>query len=226
MFQGFSDATVDFMWGIRFNNERTWFNAHKEEFITHFQTPMRALATEVYDRMTEAHPKLELTYKVSRIYRDARRLFGRGPYRDCLWFSIHPYTENEGAVPVFWFELSPEDASWGLGFWEAKALTMAKFRARINRDPKAMEKLARALNKQSTFTLEGPEYKRPQGTPPSDLLAPWYRKKSVHLIHSEPISSALYSHELVDRLCADFEFLMPFYRYLSTIDGDPDPRDT
>ena len=36
MFQGFSQETVDFMWGIRFNNERTWFMAHKEEYQKHF----------------------------------------------------------------------------------------------------------------------------------------------------------------------------------------------
>ena len=30
MFTGFTDATVDFLWGIRFNNERPWFEAHKE----------------------------------------------------------------------------------------------------------------------------------------------------------------------------------------------------
>ena len=28
MFEGFSQETVDFMWGIRFNNERGWFEAH------------------------------------------------------------------------------------------------------------------------------------------------------------------------------------------------------
>ena len=27
MFQGYSQETVDFMWGIRFNNERGWFPA-------------------------------------------------------------------------------------------------------------------------------------------------------------------------------------------------------
>lgn len=224
MFQGFSNATVDFMWGIRFNNDRGWFNAHKEEFQTHFHAPMRALAEEVYDRMTEANPELALTYKLSRIHRDARRLFGRGPYRDCLWFSIHPYTENEGAVPVFWFELTPEGASWGLGFWAARPVTMAKLRARMDRDPKTAERLVRRLDKQERFTLSGPEYKRPLGTSSSPLLAPWYRKKSLSLLHEEPISAALYSPALVDRLCADFTFLLPFYRYLSTVDGDPDPR--
>ena len=32
MFQGFTDATVDFMWGIRFNNERGWFMEHKQVY--------------------------------------------------------------------------------------------------------------------------------------------------------------------------------------------------
>ena len=36
MFTGFTDETVDFMWGIRFNNERAWFEAHKEIYLTHF----------------------------------------------------------------------------------------------------------------------------------------------------------------------------------------------
>ena len=41
MFTGFTDETVDFMWGIRFNNERAWFEAHKEIYLTHFYQPMR-----------------------------------------------------------------------------------------------------------------------------------------------------------------------------------------
>ena len=31
MFTGFSDATVDFLWGIRFNNEKPWFEEHKDD---------------------------------------------------------------------------------------------------------------------------------------------------------------------------------------------------
>lgn len=45
MFTGFTDETVDFMWGIRFNNERAWFEAHKEIYLTHFYQPMRELGT-------------------------------------------------------------------------------------------------------------------------------------------------------------------------------------
>ena len=41
MFQGFSQETVDFMWGIRFNNERSWFEAHKSDYQTYFLAPMK-----------------------------------------------------------------------------------------------------------------------------------------------------------------------------------------
>ena len=40
MFTGFTNETVDFMWGIRFNNERNWFEAHKEAYLKHFYQPM------------------------------------------------------------------------------------------------------------------------------------------------------------------------------------------
>src|SRR5699024_2972284 len=89
MFQGFSGDTVDFLWGTRFNNERAWFEAHKEDYRAHLLAPMKELAAEVYDRFTEQCSDLALICKVSRIYRDARRLFGRGPYKDHLWLSIH-----------------------------------------------------------------------------------------------------------------------------------------
>ena len=85
MFTGFTDATVDFMWGIRFNNERAWFEAHKEDYLQSFYRPMKELGAEVYDYISAKRPEDPLVCKVTRIYRDARRLHGRGPYKDHLW---------------------------------------------------------------------------------------------------------------------------------------------
>lgn len=42
MFQGFSQQTNDFLWGIRFNNERSWFEAHKQEYLDYVQSPAPA----------------------------------------------------------------------------------------------------------------------------------------------------------------------------------------
>lgn len=224
-FEGFSDATLDFMWGIRFNNEKAWFEAHKEDYLTHLYRPMKALAEEVYSRVDEKNPKHGLRCKVARIYRDARRLHGNGPYRDNLWFSMEKPVEQWTATPAFWFELTPELCTYGLGYYMAKPLTMAKLRARMDAAPEPMERLTRLLDGNPAFVLEGETYKRPKGEPSRPILLPWYQKKSFSIVHEEKISSALYTRTLVDRLEEAFDFLMPFYDYFITLDGDADPRD-
>ena len=102
-------------------------------------------------------------------------------------------------------------------------LTMAKLRARIDRDPAAMEKLMRKLNRQKELVLETEDYKRPKAAP-SRLLTPWYSKKSFALSHDAPHGEPLWSHDLVDLLLEGYEFLLPYYEYMLSLSGDPDPR--
>ena len=37
----------DSLWGIRFNNERSWFLAHKQDYEAHLLAPTRALGEQV-----------------------------------------------------------------------------------------------------------------------------------------------------------------------------------
>ena len=225
MFTGFTDETVDFMWGIRFNNERTWFEAHKDVYLTQFYQPMRELADELYEFLREQRPDYGLIRKVTRIYRDARRLHGRGPYKESLWFSVEQPSEQWTAHPTFWFELMPEGWTYGMGYYMPKPLTMAKLRARIDRDPGTMAQLTRKLNRQKEFVLETEDYKRPKGAAPEKLLEPWYRMKSFTICHNDKLTDELFSREIVDRLKNGFAFMLPYYDYFVTLDGDPDPRD-
>ena len=210
MFTGFTDETVDFMWGIRFNNERSWFEAHKEIYLEHFYRPMVELADEIYAFLREQRPDYGLVRKVTRIYRDARRLHGRGPYKESLWFTVEQPSEQWTAHPVFWFELMPEGWTCGMGYYMPRPVTMAKLRA---------------LSRQETFVLETEDYRRPKSAAPSPLLEPWYRAKSFSITHSDKLTDALFSREIVDWLKEQLPFLLPWYDYFVTLDGDPDPRD-
>ena len=223
MFEGFSQQSIDFLWGIRLNNERSWFMAHKGEFQAHVDGPLRELAREVTERMREKYPKLELECKVSRIYRDARRLHGRGPYKDHLWFSLRRAGVERGGFPGFYFEIAPHYYSIGMGCWDATPMAAAKLRARIDRDPKPLEKLARKLERYPDFALYGEEYKRPKGDP-GPLLAPWYNRRQVGIGADFNCEGVLFTPELADQVVEGFEFLLPFYEYLMSMAGDPTPE--
>lgn len=125
MFRGFSPETIEFLWGIRFNNEKSWFEAHKQDYLTHLYQPMKELGADVQDKMLERFPKSQLNLKISRIYRDARRLFGRGPYKDHLWLTLFRWDGGEeGAAPpcgssspptsgaMAWASGAPRPRSW------------------------------------------------------------------------------------------------------------------
>ena len=224
MFTGFTDATVDFMWGIRFNNERAWFEEHKSAYLESFYRPMKALGEELYDFLAQQRPEEPLVCRVTRIYRDARRLHGRGPYKDHLWFCIERPAEDWVTRPTFWFELGPDYWGYGLGCWMARPIDMARLRARIVRDPKPMAALTEALNGQSEFQLSGDTYKRPKGGTPSELLAPWFRMKNIALTHEGQLEESLFSRDVVERLKRGYTFLLPYYDYFLTLPSDPEPQ--
>ena len=63
MFQGFSQNAVDFLWGVKFNNNREWFLAHKQVYLNELDQPLRELAAQLLherslSRRAAAKPRL------------------------------------------------------------------------------------------------------------------------------------------------------------------------
>ena len=100
--------------------------------------------------------------------------------------------------------------------------TMAKLRARIDNDPKPLERLARRLNK-SKFVLSGEEFKRPKGDA-GKLLNPWYNRKNIAIGYDDNPEGVLFTPQLKGEVLDGFRFLMPYYRYLDTLAGDMEPN--
>ena len=42
MFTGFTPETIDFLWGIRMNNNRDWFLEHKQQYTETLYEHMKA----------------------------------------------------------------------------------------------------------------------------------------------------------------------------------------
>lgn len=216
MFCGYTQETVDFMWGIRFNNDRDWFLPRKEIYQKALLEPTKALAEQIYDAMHVSYPEEPFLCKVSRIYRDARRLHGQGPYKDHLWFCIRTGDQDWTGKPAFYFEIAPDYYSYGMGFWCASAAMMGCYRKAIDARPGELRTLVEAFEKQQIFHLDGPEYARSKGC--SDpVLHPWYQKKSINLEHTVPLDEKIYDPALADEILAGFHTLMPLYRYFSKI---------
>ena len=213
MFQGFQTEAGDFFWELCFHNEREWFYAHKERFDTLIGTPMKELAAETYALLLRRFPLLEAEVHVSRIWRDARRLYGRGPLKENLWFSIENPDVPGG--PSFYFEIEPAVFSYGMGFWCPRAEQMELFRNSIDANPAAFKRLASQVAESKDLKLGGPFYKRPKGEK-GEIVNAWYNRKSIYVFHEEDFGGVLLSPEFPQILCEAYTKLMPMYEYLLT----------
>ena len=215
-FDGFTAEASAFLWDLRFNNERPWFNAHKQDFLTLVDVPFKALAKETLDRMAGAHPKREWYLHVSRIYRDARRLYGRGPYKDHLWFTLRCAESKDPEIPALYFEFAPDGYSYGFGYWGSPAALMERYRRNALADPAKLERLARKVQRQRTFQLGGHDFARKK-VEHSALLDPWLNKRSIMLDCSHGHDELEASHALADAVFEGFQFLMPYYDYFDAL---------
>ena len=209
MFTGFTKETSDFFWELAFNNERPWFLEHREQFERVLNEPFKALAKETNALMAEKFPHMDCQVHIARIYRDARRLFGRGPYKDHLWFSIKSNnTLLDG--PMFWFEIGAAEFSYGMGFYNATAAQMQHFRDIVDSNPAAFERLITDVEKHKEFTLTGEKYSKPKGSH-NEHISNWYNRKRLGLEHTEEFGGDALSPELPAILVREYEKLMPMY---------------
>lgn len=213
MFEGFTRETSDFLWDLSFNNERPWFQEHKDTYTRVLHEPFHALAEDTAALMCREYPFANFSLHVSRIYRDARRLFGRGPYKDHLWFTLangdNRYTEG----PMFWFEVSAATFGYGLGFYDVSPAEMDAFRRSVDANPARFECLASEAGKLRGFHLSGPEYKRMK----KDLgpvINPWYNRKRFGLGREADFDPEKLGHDLPCTLFRAYKRLMPMYEFL------------
>ena len=212
MFEGFTKETGEYLWELSFHNERSWFQEHKEQFERCLNRPFRDLAKDTAERLQALHPEMDVQCHVSRIYRDARRLYGRGPYKDHLWFTLKDGA-NYQEGPMFWFEVHAATYSYGLGFFDVTPAEMELFRKAIDAHPARFERLAAPIAARKEFRVIGPEYSRPKGSYDEPIRS-WYNRKRVGAEVLKDLEGNAFSPELPNILIEAFERLMPMYQFL------------
>ena len=215
MFNGFTKEASDFLWELSFHNERPWFQAHKEQFERCVNEPFKALARDTLDQTQLRLADRTWNVHISRIYRDARRLFGRGPYKDHLWFTIQEGDHHQ-EQPVFWFELGASYYSYGLGMYSDRPALMEQFRKAIDANPARFERLAKDTLSHKGFRLSGLEYKRPKGDR-GEILNPWYNRRYLSVGFEGDFGGDLLKPELPALLAEAFVRLLPLYTFFTEV---------
>ena len=216
MFKGFTPETIDFLWSLRFNNNRPWFKEHKGEYENHLYRPMLALADDVRERY-----QLEGTIlKSARIYRDVRYSNGI-PYKEHLWFCIRQDNVFWSEHPSMYFQIEPEGGSCGFIFYAPKAFLMEQHRKLLREKPQEFLKIITPILQDERFQNQSTNYKRPKPDCPEGLEE-WYQMKNCFIEWKIPAGEELFSEKLPDMLADAFRTLEPLYHYFKKLEDIPE----
>ncbi|MEO1103932.1 MAG: DUF2461 domain-containing protein [Pseudomonadota bacterium] len=140
-FKGFSDKTFGFFEELADNNEKAWFEAHRDTFETAVRTPMMAL-------MAAAAEAFGGEVKLSRIHRDVRFSKDKSPYKTNLFGVIHSRSDpgaKQVKAAALYTAISAKGLYAGTGYYEMSADQLARYRAALN-DTRKANALQRAMD--------------------------------------------------------------------------------
>ena len=211
MFTGFTPETVDFLWGIRMNNNKEWFTANKKQYTDHLYHPMKELGAELFEPFLD---KPGNVLKVSRIYRDAR-MHPPEPYKESLWICIRQDVEWWAENPCLYFEINPEGAHYGFFIWKMRTSAMEDFRRHITAYPDEFLELIRSTEEAVGQPITAELYKRPKPTDNPDLAPFFAWKGQIACVRSLEPGEDLFSPQLKNEVADFFQKLTPLYEYFN-----------
>ena len=211
MFEGFSPETIDFLWGIRMNNNREWFQANKKTYVDFVYEPMKALGKELFEPFLE---KPGNVLKVSRIYRDAR-MHPPEPYKESLWICIRQDVEWGAENPCLYFEVNPEGVSYGFFIWKPRTASMEDFRRYISAYPDEFLNLIRSTEEAVGQPILADTYKRPKPTDNKALEPYFVWRGQIGCTRDIAPGPEMFGPELKNVVMDFFEKLTPLYDFFN-----------
>src|SRR5262245_48210704 len=132
-FRGFADSKGAFFTRLAKNQDKEWFTAHKAEYETGWQAPMKLLLDGVRAKIDSAYPHLGLgESRVMRIYRDVRFSKDKSPYKTWMGGGVPLAQRKSSKLPeapsALYFHVSPKECFGGAGMYMMDPTTLARFR--------------------------------------------------------------------------------------------------
>ena len=222
----FGPKSLEFLRGLKRNNKKPWFEAHRNDYEELVKQPMADLVQEMDHRLARFAPEIMGDPKdsVFRIYRDVRFSSDKSPYKThaACWFfhsrgSSKVGREAHGGGAGFYFHLEPGGSMAGGGCWMPPRPALQRFRVAIAADPRTFERIATGPGVRRRFggLDEDSMLKRaPRGYCDDDPGARWLRFQSFTL-GRRLTDAQVTSGRLTSTLESDFTAMLPLVRWLN-----------
>lgn len=217
-FDRFPAEGIRFLRQLKRNNNREWFNAHKQEYVEFVKLPMESLIASLVDPLGKIAPEILAHPKKSmfRIYRDTRFSRNKAPYKTHVAAIFHPKGHWEQSAGLY-LHIEPGEVFLGGGIYMPDGAQLKNIRGAIARHPKEFLRiLAKPSFRKTCGDLQGDTLSRsPLGFRPDHPMIEWLKFKQYFVSAVMPERAALRSG-FIPRVLSVYREMLPLVRFLNS----------
>ncbi len=222
-FTGFPQEGLQFLADLARNNNRDWFQAHKQVYLDTIVAPAQAFIIAIGEGLQSISTGIRYDTRTNgsgslmRIYRDVRFSKDKTPYKTNVGIVWWEGSGKKTEEPGFYFGLDAHEAGAHTGLYNFTKPMLATYRDAVIDDALGEELagILRDITQNDRYTLSDPHYKRvPRGynadNPRADLLL----YKGLFASASPLTPDVVSSPELVAVCLQQFRHMAPLQQWL------------
>lgn len=216
----FLRETVSFLTKLEKNNNREWFEAHKDEYEAKALIPAQHLVMEFGDELQKLSPNIIAVPKVDksifRIHRDVRFSKNKLPYKTHLAILMWEGARKKMECSGFYFHVEPKMIFIGCGFYFFPPNLLKIYRAKVNDETNAKElhKIISELTKKK-YQIGGKFFKKiPKGMDADSPYSELFLHNGLYTFIELKDVKSFYQKNVVKEMMKHFKNFFPLHKWL------------
>ena len=217
-FTGFPKTGLDFLRRLKRNNNRPWFQSHREEYEENVRFPMQCLIAGLAVRLHDDAPEVEFNPRKSifRIHRDTRFSKNKSPYKTNIGASFGLRgMKGVTETPGLYVGVGTDEVYVGGGLYMPSGEQLKAIRRSIAENPEEYLAVVRSPRFRKKFGgIQGEVLSRaPLGYTPGHPMIEHLRHKQF-FVGVELEEKACYAPGFLETVAGVFADTMPLVRWL------------
>jgi len=215
----FTQSSFKFLKNLDKNNNREWFQEHKQNYEDKIRTPALDFIEDMIDKIENISPYFTAIPKkmggsLMRVHRDVRFGKDKRPYKTNIGIQFRHELAKDVHAPGFYLHVEPGNNFIGAGIWRPDSQTLATLRTTIVEKSNAWIKASQDKKFKRKFKLAGDSLVTyPRGFDKHHPLIDDLRRKDFIAI-SPLDDKQILSNRLINNVANSFESAVPLMKFL------------
>jgi uncharacterized protein (TIGR02453 family) len=220
-FRGFPKEMVTFWIDLKENNNKLWFDRHRNDYDQYVLEPSRAFVVAMGNRLREISPGVHADPRANkslfRIHRDTRFSHDKSPYKSYMGILFWEGVGKRMECSCYYFHLDPPKLMLGIGVYLFAKHQLAQYRDSVIH-PTYGTSLKAAIDdvsRRGPYAIGGKHYKKvPRGYDAKHKNADLLLYNGLYTMHETDIPDEFYMPAIIEYCFEKWSHMDPLHKWL------------